>query len=307
MAKANGQYNVFNVTECYVALVSADDSSSTTGPTFGQFFKAPGIQKFTIKNKSTTVKQPGNGVGNYATEIYNEDAELSITFAGRNDDLFAKIFGTAFWMEPDKSTYSFSAGAKSQACCFIGKTNQIGKNGQEIWLRIYSGLIGGDGAGLEVQKFSTFELSGSAQFTQSTKLVYRDGSPVYEAQCWDLINYQTVTSVLGSVNSAAPVITYSISSGATNVSKTNASTFTSDIALNPNSVNPYTVYLEKVSDSSRATATIGLSTDGLTITLTPSTALAGSTQYRWRATVALETKFGVSLATEFTGTFTTAA
>jgi len=309
MAKPVGKYRVFNIKRAYAAKVTSDLSSSITGPVLGAFREAPGVKKITVKNKNTIVKQPANGVGNYKSETYNEDSEMAVTFAERDDDLFAALFGTAFWLAPGSSTYSYTGESASSPHCILARTNQLGNDGQDLWLRIWSTKLGGDGVAMEIQKFSDFELTGTAELTQSKGLIIKDGVEKYDNLCWELINWEQVQSIIGTPVQTVPTLTPSVTPGATSVSRSAAITATSDVALNPNSVNAYTAWIE-TQDSTpvKVASAVSLSNDGLTITLArvASVQLASNTALRLKLSSTIESVSGISLAADVTRLFTTA-
>lgn len=319
---ARGRYRVFNLKEAYLAKVTDDNPNSITGPAYGTLYKADCIKKVSVLNKETTVKQPGDGVGNCGTEIFLEEAEVGLTMGSRNDELMAAITGAAFWSEPGKTRYKYTSGANPNYCVIIGRTDKTGTNGQDAWLIISNAKFGGDGASLENQKYSDFDLKGSAEFTKSTVPVVRDGLTVYENALWELINNDVAEAIIAgatdyvsatvvAASSVAPVLTTATPANAATAQAVGVSpTFLMSKTLKQSTVNEYTAWISLESTPTvRLPAVVTLSQSAVArdlITINPAAALASGIEHRCTLTTAITDENSNALAADVVVKFTTA-
>jgi hypothetical protein len=319
---ARGRYKVFNLKEAYLAKVIDDNPNSITGPTYGTLYKADCIKKVSVLNKDTTVKQPGDGVGNCGTDIYLEEAEVGLTMGARNDELMAAITGAAYYSEPGRTRYKYTSGAIPNYCVIIGRTDKTGTNGQDVWLIISNAKFGGDGATMENQKYSDFDLKGSAEYTKSTVPVVRDGLTLYENALWETVNNDVAESIVSGAadfisatvvapSSGAPTFTATPLHNATNVVIGISPTFLANKTLKQSTVNEYTAWIAlKATPTVRLPATVTLTQSSVArdlITINPATDLTAGTEYRCTLTTAITDENSNALASQGAYDFTTAS
>lgn len=301
------KYYRYDVVEAIVKKVTADVSSSTTGPTYStRMYLVPGIQSVSLNINREKQTLRGDGAI-LATESSLDEVPVQIEVAKRDPEFEALLYGFAAWQTDAGSFLAHTDESTPNDVGLWLRTNKVGANGKDVV--IYIPKFKADTQQLQQQQrnFATNQISGAAVFTESSFEVWRDGVSSDERMAWREEFRNTAASLYTVSDSTAPTIT---SSNITDHVITANITLTASEALNPNTVNDSTVLLKTgatIGSGTIVPASVSLSEDGLTITVNPTSSLSASTSYNCYATVYVEDLAGNAIAANDGITVATAA
>jgi len=304
----------FGCKEAYVRKVLTDDPASITGPTYGPYFRMNAVQAGEVTNQDKTETLPGDEQVD-GVETYLEQAQVTLKVGRRRHAALAAISNAAHWQQPGESHYVITENSIPNDVQLLVRTDRIGKNGADAWLVVDKVKFGGDAAKLTGRQFGPNDLSGVAQITQSRSKVIRDGATVYERTIWREIEHDTAVAIVAASTDVTPPAWDSASSdpvplpatdGATGVAKAANGVLTVPMTkeLDPNTINEYTVLLQKHADHSAVAVTVALNAAKDAILITHPLLLA-TTAYDIILTTTVADTLGNHLASQFTLAFTT--
>lgn len=310
----------FGAKEAYVRAHVSDDPASISGPVLGPFFRMNGVQEGSVVNQDKTENLPGDEQVD-GTETYLEQAVVTLKCGRKRHAALAAIFNAAHWEQPglaggNESHYVVTENSIPNNVQILVRTDRTGKNGADVWMIADKVKFGGDAAKLIGRQFAPNELGGVAQLTQSRQKVVRNGATVYERTIWREIEHDVATAIVAaSTDVTAPVwndassdpVPLPATNGATGVAKAAGNlTVPMSKELDPNTVNEFTVLLQKNSDHSAIAVTVALNAAKTAIIITHPLLLA-TTAYDIILKTTIADTLGNRLASEFTLAFTTGA
>lgn len=289
-------YYRYDVVEAIAKLVTADSSASTTGPTYStREIRVPGIQSVSVNLNREKQILRGNGKI-LATESSIDEIQIQLEVAKRDPNFEALIYGMAGWKTDTGQNLAFTDQSVPNAVGLWLRTNKVGVNGKDVV--IYIPLFKADTQQLQQQQrnFATNQISGSGSFTESTFEVWREGVKTFESMAFEEQFRNTAASLYTSTDTTAPTIT---STDVTGASTGGNVTLVASEALNPNTVNNSTVLLKTgavIGSGTLVPCEVSISTDGLTITINPTSALTSAATYNAYCTTYVEDLAGNAFA-----------
>lgn len=303
---ANGQYYNYSVKEAWATLMVSDDDSSLVGPTYSSTpVRATCIQKVGFNKQANEVLLTGDDAV-FGVESSVDSIDVNFEHGKVNQELLELLQGGAHWLEPGTSNYVFDDSAAPYVMLDV-RINKIGKNGADVWLKFYKMKFGGLQRAADTRVFGTNQWTAKAVLTDSAIPVIKDGVATTVRAFYKEVERATGAVLYAGSDGVAPAYSSSTpTDAATGIVITTNQTIVVTKALKLASVNIYTVLLKKTSDSSLIPCAVTLSTDGLTITINPTSSLTAATGYTMVITTAVRSRDDVPFAAEVTKTFTTA-
>lgn len=289
-------YYRYDVVEAIVRRVASDSSASQTGPVYEtRILQVPGIQSCSVNINRE--KQILRGDGKIlATESSIDEIQVQLEIAKRDPEFEALIYGMAGWKTDTGSKLSFTDESVPPAVGLWLRCTKCGVNGADVV--VYIPIFKADSQQMQQQQrnFATNQISGTGAFTESSFEVWREGVQAYESMAFQEELRTTRASLYSSSDTVAPTITSTNVTGATTTANI---TLVADEALNPNTVNSSTVLLKtgaSIGSGTLVPASVSISSDGLTITINPTSALTSGATYNAYCTTYVEDLAGNAFA-----------
>lgn len=296
----------YEVVEAVIQVLTADSSASTTGPTYNsRQIRVPGIQSVSINTQREKQTLRGDGVI-LGTESSLDEIPVSLEVAKLDPDFKSALFGEAAWATPEGYKIALTDESVPNYVGLWLRCNKVGTNGRDLVIYIPKFKADTEQAQQQQRAFGTLQISGAAVFTESKFEVFREGVQAYEQLAVRYDYRLTAASIYSSTDSTAPTI--STSNITSHVISANIDIDVTE-ALNPNTVNEYTVLLKTggtVGSGSLVACSVSLDAAGNTITINPDSSLSAATTYNVHVTTAVEDLNGNAFAALSGITVTTA-
>lgn len=290
------KYYVYNVIEAIAKKLLTDLTSSLTGPTYGSAVHAPGIQSVSVNlNRDVqTLQGDGKILG---TESSITEIPVTLEIAQRDPEFEALLYGMAAWRTPTEFNLSMTDNSTPNYVGLWLRTDRVGVNGKDVVIFIPKFQAAGQQLQQQQRQFRTNQISGGGVFTQSTFEVFRDGVLAQEAVAFQE-QFRDTGAPLLAVSSDVTAPTISTANITGHVISADIVIATVE-ALNPNTVNKYTVLLKTGSTIGSGTlvpCTVSINTAGTSITINPTSSLTASSSYNVHFTTYVEDLVGNTFA-----------
>ena len=280
------KYYVFDVVEAIAQKVLSDLSSSIVGPTYGASLKVPGIQSVSVNVNRDKQTLLGDGII-LGTESSINEVPVQLEIAQRDPEFEALLYGIAAWATATERNLAFTDQSTPNQVGLYLRTNKVGANGKHVVLFIPKFIADSQQLQQQQRNCRTNQISGSAVFTDRRFEVFRDGVQAFERLAYKEM-FGDSAALFVVTDNTPPLIT---TANIVNHPVGNDIVLAANEALNPNTVNKYSVILHTglvVGSGSQIPVTSVVLSGGTTITINPTSPLLVATDYNVHVTEVVE-------------------
>lgn len=300
---ADGKFYRFSTKETYVYSLTEDNSSSTTGPTYGSGKQVIGIQSISFTLNASQEQLPGDDVI-LGVEASDDAVEISCEYSKIHHDALVVLKGGAVVADGTTSNWGYYPGDTTVYFKLQTRVTKIGKPGGDNVLTFYKVSAGSIEFGVENKAFRTNSFSAQALPIDST--ISFGGSDRHLVL--NDLERATAASIAPSNDTTAPTISARSPADAdTGVAVDANIVWTLSEELDPNYVTTDSVVVQTATGTMIA-GTVTLVNNGAstTITFNPTSNLGAATAHVATLLSTVRDTAGNRLAANDTINFTTA-